>query len=363
MTEPDWLAARDPGPLPGFAEARLTAAQRWLLAAGFCRQVWDQLTDDRLRQLVDLIEACGEGRTIPAVVTAFAESLPGPGYRVIPSPPTVPVEPGTPGHAGHGRKLPFPGRPGWRTIRRIGSRPACAGASTEGLAMSSPSPTPNDLTRQQLDELDTLLQRMLGLPLGPPPDGPAEPRRPADPLPLPDPVSRAPAGWRADAPAPAARPPFVTAPVSVSLTPTAEPAVRAFAPPTADTGVPPSTGDWLGRGPMVGPGTLRGVDAPALPSAFRDPAPEPVAEEPTVLVTAPVVMPSPAAPGLPLPLWPLAAVNWVMETALSLLGPVGGAMVRPAGKNVLAVVGGGLLVAAAVWTARGMGWIELPLPK
>ncbi|MFO0850151.1 MAG: hypothetical protein U0871_16575 [Gemmataceae bacterium] len=241
------------------------------------------------------------------------------------------------------------------------------------------SPSPNDLTRQQLDELDTLLQRMLGLPLAPPPDAvPA--RRPPEPLPLPEPAVRPPAGWRADAPVTAARPPFVTAPASVPLAPAADPEpvarftppepvpVRAFAPPTADTGVPPSTGDWLGRGPLVAPGTLRGVDAPALPTGFAAPPTDeaPAEAEPAVLVPAPETPDAPAvtgSPSLPLALWPLAAANWVLETAFGLLGPVGTALTRPAGKNALAVAGGVLLVAAAAWTARGLGWVQLPLPR
>lgn len=240
------------------------------------------------------------------------------------------------------------------------------------------SPSPNDLTRQQLDELDTLLQRMLGLPLAPPPDA-APARRPVDPLPLPEPAVRPPAGWRADAPATAARPPFATAPASVPLAPAADPEpvarftppepvpVRPFAPPTADTGVPPSTGDWLGRGPLVAPGTLRGVDAPALPSGFAAP-PASVSEEPepAVLVPAPGISDTPAVTEsrpLPLALWPLATANWALETTFGLFGPIGAALTRPAGKNALAVAGCVLLVAAAAWTARGLGWVQLPLPR
>src|SRR6478736_1474141 len=61
------------------------------------------------------------------------------------------------------------------------------------------APSPNDLTRQQLDELDALLQRMLSVPLAPA-DTPAPvttpgPRSEAPPLP---PI------WRVDPPAPAA---------------------------------------------------------------------------------------------------------------------------------------------------------------
>src|SRR5947209_8014859 len=47
------------------------------------------------------------------------------------------------------------------------------------------APSPNDLTRQQLDELDALLQRMLSLPLDAP--SAAGPAPPAAPLPDPAP--------------------------------------------------------------------------------------------------------------------------------------------------------------------------------
>ena len=38
----------------------------------------------------------------------------------------------------------------------------------EGFPPMAASPSPNDLTRQQLDELDVLLQRMLALPISQP---------------------------------------------------------------------------------------------------------------------------------------------------------------------------------------------------
>src|SRR5262245_18744413 len=109
--------------------------------------------------------------------------------------------------------------------------------------MSTP-PSPNDLTRQQLDELDSLLQRMLTLPQ-------SGPREVAEPQPTPVPMPEMPAApsgsWRADAPAAAAKAPYLTGepaaqPVTApawgptplaryGMAPAPEPP-RLFAPPT-----------------------------------------------------------------------------------------------------------------------------------
>jgi hypothetical protein len=249
--------------------------------------------------------------------------------------------------------------------------------------MSTP-PSPNDLTRQQLDELDALLQRMLSLPLSGPPT----------PVPVPSPVELpVPTGvsgsWRSDGPTASTRSPYLAAQPLPAVAPfgavapeldrplppeadwgpdplaryTADPA-QFFGPATAETGIRPST--------------VRGVDAPALPmdfrSAFADPlvGPAPVStpiEEPgelAPLAAVPFVLPNstPANQPAPLPVlgWPLFAVNWVLECLLGLLGPVGTAIRHPAIKHPLGWLGVLLIVAAGVWSARGMGWVQFPLP-
>jgi hypothetical protein len=255
--------------------------------------------------------------------------------------------------------------------------------------MSTP-PSPNDLTRQQLDELDSLLQRMLSLPLS----GPAEDAPPPPPLP---PLPEPPAGWRADAGGPSVKPPHLAADPAPALAPAVGPPItfpsqaaarpaadepvwgpdplarygrpvepeldRPFGPPTPETGVPPAA---------PGPGTLRGVDAPALPAGFRSlfaeaeaeveraaplaPAP---AAPPPVRSDSPLLAPRPS---LPVWLWPVFAVNWVLELLLGLLGPVGAAATRPLTKHLLGFAGLVLLVAAGAWAARGMGWVHFSLP-
>ncbi|QJW95939.1 hypothetical protein [Frigoriglobus tundricola] len=68
------------------------------------------------------------------------------------------------------------------------------------------APSPNDLTRQQLDELDALLQRMLSVPLTP-----AE-----TPVPANRPGARPqPTAWRAEPPVPPAEVPAPPAPPPV----------------------------------------------------------------------------------------------------------------------------------------------------
>lgn len=242
------------------------------------------------------------------------------------------------------------------------------------------SPSPNDLTRQQLDELDALLQRMLSLPLSQP--EPAVSYPPPPPLPDLPPEPRPTAAqtvsettWRTDAPAQAKSPylvppPQPAPPPPVAHTPSPERSdVRLYAPePTpAEPFVPPAT-----------TGTLRGVDAPALPSNYQPPElppPSPPAatnwhnpgvEVPEVNPFAEVATPLPPAPAVAeprpvsVPLWPLFAVNWVIEFALGWFGPLGHLLTRPAMKTVLGWLGLLLLIGAGVWVARGMGWVSWP---
>jgi hypothetical protein len=245
--------------------------------------------------------------------------------------------------------------------------------------MSTP-PSPNDLTRQQLDELDDLLQRMLTLPVSgataaPNPD-PAE-------TPLPEMPALPSGSWRADAPTlakspylvePSQRPAPELAPAAVPEPDPepelpawgpdplarygATPAARLFAPPTPDTGVPPP------------PGPVRGVDAPALPMGFRSaPVEEPeVTASLTLFTAAPVAEPTvPTAPeprphSVPVVMWPVFALNWVLELVLKLFGPLGSVVTFAPTKHLLGLVGLLLLAASATWAARGMGWVAFDVP-
>lgn len=251
------------------------------------------------------------------------------------------------------------------------------------------SPTPNDLTRQQLDELDALLQRMLSLPV----TAPGEPApAPFVPPPMPDlpPVQLR--SWRADPPAvpkphlveAAARKPVLAA-VGVAVS---EP--EAEAPPSADDEFESPSPTWdpvpiirsMPAGPEEPPqpvvaqdepvettGTLRGVDAPAVPFGFRSPfaddTPVPLDAPSDPAAFAPLPLEAAEAPAhassVPPLLWPLFAANWLLESLFCLFG--GAAITRPMPKYLLGVVGLVLLVAAGAWSARGMGWIALPWPR
>lgn len=229
--------------------------------------------------------------------------------------------------------------------------------------------SPNDLTRQQLDELDTLLQRMLALPLNKP-DTVTMP--PLAELPLPPPPSAPaipePTNWSPplEFPRPA-RPSFL------ALTPAPEPEpADEFAPRPSEHRL---MADLLpfpiptDPPPPGGPGTLRGVDAPATPvgfvsafASFQDPAADPLAplpgpEMPTTPPAAPT--PPPAASGIGL-FAPVALTNRVIEGILDWCGPLGYWLTRPAVKRLLGYAGLVMLTAAVWWTARGLGWVSWP---
>lgn len=226
------------------------------------------------------------------------------------------------------------------------------------------SPTPNDLTRQQLDELDTLLQRMLALPLTQP--EPAVAFSPPPPLP--------------ELPPPAPRPAPRMAPEPVAARAMPQPAFApSFLPfPAAkreERPAPPLYPDPTPAVEFVPAGTLRGVDAPALPYDFHrgDPNPTPthypsVVDLPDVnpFADSAPTPPPPAPPAVtdrrPVPvfLWPVFAANWLMEFALGWFGPVGALLTRPAMKMALGWLGVVLAVGAGVWAARGMGWLPWP---
>ncbi len=233
------------------------------------------------------------------------------------------------------------------------------------------SPTPNDLTRQQLDELDTLLQRMLSLPLSKPePPAPAVPPPPLPDLPLPAPRSASVPMPRLAPEPPAARDPEPQfAPSFLPFTPPPRPAPAAL-PPSVELSYP----DPSPAIDFVPAGTLRGVDAPALPYDFRraDPAPLPPPPPPFDMpdvnpfaTPAAAVPPETALPKvahLPVPvfLWPLFTLNWLLEFVLGWFGPVGAFLTRPATKWVLGWAGVLLCVGAGVLAARGMGWVAWP---
>lgn len=247
--------------------------------------------------------------------------------------------------------------------------------------------SPNDLTRQQLDELDALLQKMLAVPIAP-----AEPTPvPSVEVPeLPEPVG----SWRMDAPAPAAmRTPHMSpavAPVMAEAVPAmpkfaAEPVFletridsRQFARPDASSNMP------MPR--LFGPSERQ---APPPEMTFVPPpiqnrstfAPPPMQAEPIEMmpmnampadevpmmrdeeIAVPLAMADiPASTGgVPVAMWPVYGLNKVIESVLGLFGPPGELFCMTGMKWLLGLAGIAMLIAAAAWSARGMGLITLPV--
>jgi hypothetical protein len=255
------------------------------------------------------------------------------------------------------------------------------------------TPSPNDLTRQQLDELDTLLQRMLALPLNKPePSVPYSPPPPLPEVPVSPVATARPAAtnWRSDTPSSTAKLPY-SSPESASGPvfqpfPTSEATIgqRTAAPmrpePVRPESAPRIFSPIPAQDPTLpgGPGTLRGVDAPALPMGYNHPEPlqnadaqipsafagmsfaevNPFAEPPQTKPEAPV-LPIDTRP-VPILLWPLFATNFVIEFILGWFGPLGQLLTRSWMKTILGWVGLLLLVCAGWWVARGQGLVSWP---
>ena len=189
------------------------------------------------------------------------------------------------------------------------------------------APSPNDLTRQQLDELDALLQRMLSVPLAPP-DTPL-------------PASRAdraaelslPPSWRVDPPTPAA---------GASLPHIALPD-------------PPSGVTLKFEAPAPAPKSAVPLPGPK-PVAKAPPAPRPVPAAPK-----PALTPAPAAPPVPFPLLPLVALNALFDGICGLFGLPGRVLRSGFFKHVYGLAGLGLIAYTAAHVAQAEGWIALPV--
>jgi hypothetical protein len=226
--------------------------------------------------------------------------------------------------------------------------------------MPAPPVSPNDLTRQQLDELDALLQRMLSLPLNKPAEPAPAPRLPDPPLPE---IPRV----RTDPPAPL-RPPHLTFPprpdptVVTATVPAATVAeIRSFTPPAPKPFEFPSPERLFG--PPTNEPAFAAEPAP-VPTPFAVPPTVEDDPEPVALAPIPDSVAVPVEPSrVPVSHWPLVGVNWVLEKTLGLFGPPGQALCTPAGKTVLGWGGVLLLLGAGVWTARGLGWVHIDWPR
>ncbi len=255
--------------------------------------------------------------------------------------------------------------------------------------MSSPTTSP---TRQQLEELDALLQRMLSLPVNS-----AETETASVPPPPPPPVaSPAPpiAGYSFTSPA-AARP---AAPRPVALRPAAPtrpapslprrsvevaPGDHSWNVPLPATGGVSVYGQWPGgidplsattrpilpppatAAPSVSPpGALRvaTIPSPDGQNRSRDTPPpmQRLRVEPAVAEATAAHMPSPLGAPIPVHLWPVAALDWTLGKSFGLFfGKPGRWFGQGSGKVLVGWCGVLMLCGAIAWGCVdyfGLSW-------
>lgn len=230
------------------------------------------------------------------------------------------------------------------------------------------APSPNDLTRQQLDELDALLQKMLTVPLAPVETSPPVATFP--PLAQP-PV---PPSWRVDPPAPA--------PSLAHLAPAEPPATLKFEPPAAQTPVqapvnkapkptpapvPPPVQVQAPAPKQPAPVASAPVQVPVPPAALKQVPPV----APAAPKVAPAPAPKPAAPTpvapaadtvpVPLPAIPFVALNGLFDSICGVFGLPGRLLCSGFFKNLYGLTGLGLIVYTGLHVAQVQGWLTLPV--
>jgi hypothetical protein len=62
MTESEWLACTDPGPMLEFLRGKASDRKLRLFACACCRHVWDLLLDERSRKAIDAAEQYADGQ-------------------------------------------------------------------------------------------------------------------------------------------------------------------------------------------------------------------------------------------------------------------------------------------------------------
>lgn len=243
------------------------------------------------------------------------------------------------------------------------------------------APSPNDLTRQQLDELDALLQRMLSLPLTPAdtPSPAASSAFPSNAVLAAPPLPEIPAppppvkNWRVDPPAPVQPTVPYLAAATVTAPPPAPEPHRVPEPPPAPVAppVPPPLRAPVSWVPEPEPEPL----PPPTPQPAADaarPAPKPAPVPVAAARPLPVLQPKYVAPlrrpavtasadEVPALLRPVAALNGAIELLLGLFGPPGRLLRSGLVKNLLGLSGIGLLIYTAAHVAQIGGWVSLPV--
>lgn len=224
--------------------------------------------------------------------------------------------------------------------------------------------SPNQQTKQQLDELDALLQRMLALPVNAADRESAPPVQPAvfSPFPATLPLSqRAPTNddpivqaWRVQAPVAepngfaSTSPPPMASPVEVPLPAIPEP--RFFTTPPMTSPSAPATATPFPFSVVYGPQAASNMQSPLS-------MPAPAAGLPAPPWATQVASPEqpPLSPGL----WPLFALNKLFDLFTFLLGPLGTWLRQPSGRNTLGWLGVLMILGAVGWGVAdwfGIDW-------
>jgi hypothetical protein len=218
--------------------------------------------------------------------------------------------------------------------------------------MSTSSPPAGNSMRQQLDELDALLQRMLSLPINQVDEAASEPpRRPAVDL--------------ATTPVPGRRGQMLLLDGSAPV-PTPQSAPPAAWDPHWNINLNPQQGSSV-LGPRS-PAAQR-TQSDALPPVWRaetvafaparqEPAPQPPLSSSNA--AAPIARPEPIRQPTPEPtplsLWPVVAVNRVFDALMLCFGPPGQWFCTAAGRTLLGYTGMALLATSIALAAGWIGW-------
>jgi hypothetical protein len=219
---------------------------------------------------------------------------------------------------------------------------------------------PANQTRQQLEELDALLQRMLSLPINQtgetPPPGPRPAMQP-EPTYAPPPMPRMPP------PAPPmpqrrAEPPHGANAWQIPLPPNAGASVGIW--PMGVEALNSSATSSVTPAPAPPPpaayGRLNVATIPSPDEANRSREAPPMMARPSV-AAVPMLPPPIAEAPLPFYLWPFGLVDRSMGGALAAFGPVGRWFGQGGGKVVVGWAGMLMLIAAAAWAVMDyMGW-------
>ncbi len=257
--------------------------------------------------------------------------------------------------------------------------------------MATAQPSPNDLTRQQLDELDALLQRMLSVPTSPgdatPPVAAPTPTPTYVPVATPAPAPRleftaAPPAYPAlfSPPPPSSLPQPFSPPQPVAPAPLPQPipqpVIRRPEPvPPPPVFTPPPPPREVAEPPEPPEPPRAKPQAPVEPPVIQEAAVPKVAPAPTPVAkpqpkrerkALPIPQPAPTATATgyvppPLPLVPLVMFNQAFNRTLGLFGLPGRALRSGFVKSVFGLAGLGLIAYTGLKMAQLQGAITLPV--